>query len=90
MENKSDEMMRDDYNHSLKHRRPGVRASERTLPTSDPGLYLGPAETYAKQRPSERLPSGWLPWRRLTLHRSDRRPSPTFLIAWTNRPVTAS
>ena len=41
--------MRDDYNDSLKQRRPGVRASERTLPMSDPGLCLGPAETYAKQ-----------------------------------------
>ena len=49
MENKSDEMMRDDYNHALKNRRPGARASERTLPMSAPGLYLGPAETHAAQ-----------------------------------------
>jgi hypothetical protein len=48
LENKSDEM-NDDYNHALKSRRPGVRASERTLPMSAPGLRLGPAETYAKQ-----------------------------------------
>jgi len=42
-------MMRDDYNHALKNRRPGARACERTLPMSDPGLRLGPVETYAKQ-----------------------------------------
>ncbi len=42
-------MSHHDYNHALKQQRLGVRASERTLPMSDPGLYLGPAETYAKQ-----------------------------------------
>jgi len=39
----------DDYNHALKRRRPAASASERCLPLSDPGMYLGPAETHAKQ-----------------------------------------
>jgi hypothetical protein len=38
-----------DYNHALKRRRPAVTASERRLPLSDPGMYLGPAETHAKR-----------------------------------------
>ncbi len=42
-------MSHHDYNHALKRRRPGARACDRTLPVSDPGIYLGPAETYAKQ-----------------------------------------
>lgn len=41
--------MSNNYNRDLKNRRFGARASERTLPMSDPGLYLGPAETHAKQ-----------------------------------------
>ncbi len=41
-------MSHHDYNHALKQRRAGARASERTLPMSDPGLYLGHAETHAR------------------------------------------
>ena len=41
--------MSHDHNHALKRRRPAALASERTLPMSDPGLFLGPAETHAKR-----------------------------------------
>jgi hypothetical protein len=42
-------MPRNDHNHALKQRQPGARASERVLPMSNPGLYLGPIESYVKQ-----------------------------------------
>jgi hypothetical protein len=44
-----------DYNHALKRRWPAVTASERRLPLSDPGMYLGPAETHAKRETDQEV-----------------------------------
>jgi hypothetical protein len=68
-------MGRDDaYNDSLKTRRRSVCASERQLPLSDPGQYLGPAETHAKQE-TEREIAARLAVLEL-LDPSQRRPTP--------------
>ena len=64
----------DDYNSALKRRRPAVSASERHLPLSDPGMYLGPAETHAKQE-TEREIAARLATLEL-LDASQERPTP--------------
>jgi hypothetical protein len=64
----------DDYNYALKRRRPAVSASERHLPLSDPGMYLGPAETHAKQE-TEREIAARLATLEL-LDASQERPTP--------------
>lgn len=67
-------LMSHDYNHALKRRRPAALASERTLPMSDPGLFLGPAETHAKRETENEVAA------RLALLElmdpSQRRPTP--------------
>lgn len=66
--------MRDDYNDALKRRRPAAMASERQLPLSDPGQYLGPVEAHAKQE-TEREIAARLAALEL-LDPSQKRPTP--------------